>query len=443
MKLWAILGMFCMVFIAKAQTYRFKILDPIVIIDHNQNAIIVIEDSAYQVQISLKTKKVVKKSLFWDKRLSFNELRTEFTPLSEQGSPIYFVERGCGWVCELRNDSIVRIDQSFHHQSQYGGAFFMHQGAPHILGGYGIFTFKGIMTRYDSRTNQWSKVTQVDAPYFFFSNVYYKSGSKLFAQCSRNETTPWKNNSFFYYDIKRNRWKNLGHSLLFDTIGNQNQITITGNYMIKDDVLYEVNPDLNRLVVYQFKTDNSCSAVYEINNFKIVVSQVHNFQKDTYFSLLEIYENKVFKQKYLLKEGALFERAKPKTGWKFTAIILLLLLVLVLSTLYFLKKWRKKRVRKIANLSDNVQLLLQLWMNKADGNLELNEINDFVSYDNPSIDTLKKRRESFLKTFNDEITSFYGFRGESVYTTAINPFDKRMKILVLNPKLVAKIKKGN
>ena len=111
--------------------------------------------------------------------------------------------------------------------------------------------------------------------------------------------------------------------------------------------------------------------------------------------------------------------------------------------MYFLIKRRKKRVRKTANLSDNVQLLLQLWMNKADGNLELNEINDFVSYDNPSIDTLKKRRESFLKTFNDEITSYYGFRGESVYTTAINPFDKRMKILVLNPKLIAKIKKGN
>ena len=318
----------------------------------------------------------------------------------------------------------------------------MHQGAPHILGGYGIFTFKGIMTRYDSRTNQWSKVTQVDTPYFFFNNVYYKSGSKLFAQCSRNETNPWKNNSFFYYDIKRNRWKNLGHSLLFDTIGNQNQITITGNYMIKDDVLYEVNPDLNRLVVYQFKSDNSCSAVYEMNKLKIVVSQVHNFQKDTYFSLLDIYENKVFKQKFFLKEGTLFETAKPKAGSMITTIILLLLMVLA-SVLYFLIKRRKKRVRKTANLSDNVQLLLQLWMNKADGNLELNEINDFVSYDNPSIDTLKKRRESFLKTFNDEITSYYGFRGESVYTTAINPFDKRMKILVLNPKLIAKIKKGN
>jgi hypothetical protein len=183
--------------------------------------------------------------------------------------------------------------------------------------------------------------------------------------------------------------------------------------------------------------------VYEINNFKIVVSQVHNFQKDTYFSLLDIYENKVFKQKYLLIEGTLFKTAKPKVGWMFATFILLLLLVLVLSALFFQNKWRKTRVVKTAFLSDNVQLLLQLWMNKADGNLELNEINDFVSYDNPSIDTLKKRRENFLKTFNDEITSYYSFRGESVYTTSINPLDKRMKILVLNPRLIAKIKKGN
>jgi hypothetical protein len=441
MKLWAILWMFCMVFIAKAQTYRFKISDPIVVIDYNNNAVIAIEDSAYQVQISLKTKKVVKKSLYWDKQLSFNQLRTEFIPLSENGSPIYFIERGCGWVCELRNDSIVRIDQSFHHQSQYGGAYFMHKGAPHIFGGYGIFTFKGIMTRYDSRTNQWAKVSEVDSPYFFFSNVYHKRGSKLFTQCSRDETTPWKNNAFFCYDITGNKWKNLGYSLLFDTIGNHSQIKITGNYIIKDDVLYEIKPDLNRLVVYKFKTNNSCSAVYEINQFKITVSLVHNFQNDSYFSLLDIYEDKIFQQKYFLKEGTLFETAKPKVEWTFTTIILLLLLVL--SALYFLNNWRKKRTLKTADLSDNVKLLLQLWMNKADGNLELNEINDFVSYDNPSIDTLKKRRENFLKTFNDEITSYYGFRSESVYTTAINPLDKRMKILVLNPKLIAKIKKGN
>ena len=64
---------------------------------------------------------------------------------------------------------------------------------------------------------------------------------------------------------------------------------------IKDDVLYEIKPDLNRLVVYKFKTNNSCSAVYEINQFKITVSLVHNFQNDSYFSLLDIYEDKIFK----------------------------------------------------------------------------------------------------------------------------------------------------
>ena len=114
MKLSTIFWIFCWSFIAKAQTYQIKIKDPILCFDHISNQLIVIEDSSYQISISLNTKKSIKRPLYWDKELSFRSLKTSYTPLSIPGSPIFFIDSGCGWVCQLRNDSMVRIDQSFH-----------------------------------------------------------------------------------------------------------------------------------------------------------------------------------------------------------------------------------------------------------------------------------------------------------------------------------------
>jgi hypothetical protein len=75
--------------------------------------------------------------------------------------------------------------------------------------------------------------------------------------------------------------------------------------------------------------------------------------------------------------------------------------------------------------------------------LELSEINDFVNYDEPSPDTLKKRRETLLRQFSSELAQEYGFLEDNIYTTQSHPKDKRMKLLVLNSMLVNKVKKEN
>ena len=86
----------CCIFVGKSQSYRLKIVDPVICFDYNQNKLVVIEDSTYRLEISLKTKKVIKKPFKWDGQVSFNELRTAFVPLSEKGSPMYFVDHGGG-----------------------------------------------------------------------------------------------------------------------------------------------------------------------------------------------------------------------------------------------------------------------------------------------------------------------------------------------------------
>jgi hypothetical protein len=86
--------------------------------------------------------------------------------------------------------------------------------------------------------------------------------------------------------------------------------------------------------------------------------------------------------------------------------------------------------------------LLNFWLSKPDLKIEMNEINDFVAHDKPSIDTLKKRRETLLKGLKQAL-GFY-LKNELGEEKAISeyhhPQDSRMKILMLHEKVAIALK---
>lgn len=74
------------------------------------------------------------------------------------GDKTYLVHHGCGPVLEYRNDSIVRIDHSFLHQNQYSAVSFVYKNEIYFFGGYGLFTFKNILTKFDFKTKEWNLI---------------------------------------------------------------------------------------------------------------------------------------------------------------------------------------------------------------------------------------------------------------------------------------------
>ena len=60
----------------------------------------------------------------------------------------YLVHEGCGPVMEFRNDSLVRIDNSFLQLSQIESSKFVYKNEIYFYGGYGVFTFKNILTKF-------------------------------------------------------------------------------------------------------------------------------------------------------------------------------------------------------------------------------------------------------------------------------------------------------
>ena len=101
-------------------------------------SILIIEDSILlNVKSQKKTK--LKHTFYPDKLIHYKNFNIK--------DKTYLVHDGCGPVLEYRNDSIVRIDHSFLHQNQCAAVSFVYNNEIYFFGGYGLFTYKNILTR--------------------------------------------------------------------------------------------------------------------------------------------------------------------------------------------------------------------------------------------------------------------------------------------------------
>ena len=79
---------------------------------------------------------------------------------------------------------------------------------------------------------------------------------------------------------------------------------------------------------------------------------------------------------------------------------------------------------------------MAFFITNKDTGIEISEINDFVNWDNPSIDTVKKRRENLLKDFKTKISTETLIPFEEIFQEHKHSEDKRIKLLILNPKVI-------
>ena len=423
-----------------AQTFRFNNLNPCVFYNYELDKLCVIDDISQMLLISLESKKVERRPLHLDKQVTFNQLLTEYVLLSEKGSPIYFVDRGCGYVLQLRNDSIVRIDNSFHHQNQFGGAFFLHKGDPYIFGGYGLFSIKNFITHFDPKLKEWyldNQSKQVDPAMTF---PYYKEKDNLYLLVNTNGSFKKPNfKNYWQYNLTNESWFFEGQVNYFDSI-NISPSCVINNLLIFTTFFLEIDFKNNCIIRYKQKPVNSLLSIYKFKNYYIKLQQQTIL--DVHSSLMLIYDESAFKREFLVNRNVLLVSESNPFYLTIYAVIVVFLLV-VLFVIYWVSRKRKKQA-PIYTMSESSIELLNLWVFKRHGILELSDLNDLVNPEHLSIETMKKRREALLKTFVFDMAKIYRLPPKSIFTETLKPMDKRMKVLALHPKIVEIVlKKGN
>jgi hypothetical protein len=200
-----------------AQELKFS-QKPKLIYDYkHKEAILFLNDS-----IVLKTKQKKEVSIF---KATFPGNFSEYLFINVGGRNI-FVHEGCGPLLEFRNDSLVRIDKSYLHRNQFGASLFSYKKEIYFLGGYGLFTHKKILTKFDFINQEWNLVKTNDANIPTFTNCLSKViDDNLFVFGGHTNETA--NPNLYILNLKTKEW-NVYKSNIFKNfeiiIQNQNKL---------------------------------------------------------------------------------------------------------------------------------------------------------------------------------------------------------------------------
>lgn len=435
-----------------AQELKFS-QKPKLVYDYNhKEAVLFLNDS-----IVLKTKQKKEVSIF---KASFPGNLSEYLPVNVAGRTI-FVHEGCGPVLEFRNDSLVRIDKSYLHRNQFQGNLFVYQNEIYLLGGYGLFTHKKILTKFDFENQEWNLVKTNDANIPTFTNCLSKViDDNLFVFGGHtNETV---NHNLYVLNLKTKEW-NVYKSNIFKhfELLTQNQNTLieekNGFYLINEFKMCYL--DLKNNCIKQFKN-------------KLVKHYPGNFiLNDTFYGILNIYQdtnyNFTFEQYPLKKhitninDFIVIDQIyyEDRSELYVTISVVFILLVIVVYLLMRKKYWFISRIYKtpfiysnnksklfykgklVSVLNNYDRLLIEKQLKHKNNYFALSDLNDLFSdsKQQETMDVLIKRRETKLNGFIKTIAAVSGLSSEKICAIKKNETDKRIKEIQILPNAITYI----
>ena len=367
----------------------------------------------------------------------------------------YLVDDGCGPVVHYQNTKFTRIDKSFLHKNQFNAIPFQKNDEIYLWGGYGLFSFKNILTKFNFKTQEWGDITQNfenEIPPAQSSKTYVKTKDKIYL--FGGKTQDYKNvvkskyisEIVWEFNIKTNTWKETGkHNLeKFINIKDGGKVFTfqrkNKTIILKEDLL-EIDIDKDRIQLFHqrnyknlvamvyHKTTDQISYVYKKSNGKLigVTEDFDSFKGD------------------LLREGSFYTPIKVRNElWE-----LMLLVVLVVTWVIYKNQTKRNKPnlfknkieynkatdefsfnRKVLkNFSEPKKGIIKILLQNQERFLPLNELNKAITVDskNESWGAIKKRREILLKELQQEFSLLLAIDRGVVFETQKNSTDRRIK----------------
>ena len=122
---------------------------------------------------------------------TFNEYKEEIpsslkVPLNTlipllHNSQTFLLYPGGGLLYTFSDGSIRRIDRSFPHRNQYGAHLFSYKENIFLIGGYGYWQTKSIITKFNFNSGDWELVnTKGQEPVGIDRGTYFIDNNKLY-----------------------------------------------------------------------------------------------------------------------------------------------------------------------------------------------------------------------------------------------------------------------
>ncbi len=409
-----------------------------------RNEFFVMDDSTYYWTQKPGSKKWVKHLFHYEGTESFKSVIEMTRVVAMNKSTYYFVHESCGNVYELKDDTLRRIDHSFPHRNQFGSVMVPYKNSVYMFGGYGFFEVKNIFTRYVPKAKEWFEVMikSSERPSPRSGSAFILSKNELFLMGGANRKLD-KNvylKDCWSYQFSTKSWIKKGtlHQDLVKHFPLMNLETNLPNGILQYS---------NRLI--EFDVRNNLWVMYEnpifLNMLKIVSTPNHDHLMYALRNSNNSLEYEVFVQPFAdLKE---FEIGEYPIYQKLSIFQLFpkddyLYLSLTLNFILFMLLFYIRRMHKLTFLQRAQKKLLKTDFTKTEwevicmiqqyGEMELSALNEYFNEVGLSYETLKKRRETFIKNIRIKIALITRKPIEEILVESKHLVDKRMKVIHWN-----------
>lgn len=377
----------------------------------------------------------------------FEEFKQRFYPMAIGKSHYLFVQDGCGMVYELKNDTLKRIDKSFDQRHQFSSAMYAEGGIAYMFGGYGLFTSKNTHTYFDIETKEWYQVHHKgeDCPSARNTPLQIKTNQGLYVLggYEKRLNKDIVLNDIWYFNFKTKKWNLLGqlNSSISEHIGKIKFIQNRDYHIFAiEDHLFTIDPQNNLYASYQSNRYFNIHSLITDKKREFVLIESHGTAepKDAFLTVKEL-------KKILYGQPLEAELYSSISWWSsisyekllwVSVIINFLLIILVIYFRRGRKNIKTKPQHRILRQSDFTdaewEVLHLVWTNNE---LELSSINSYFDEPGLSFETLKKRRESFIRGLRNKLANLTNLQVDQILVEKKHTMDKRMKIICWNKEL--------
>jgi len=366
----------------------------------------------------------------------------------------YLVHAGCGPVLEYRNDSIVRIDNSFLQKNQIGASPFIFNERICLFGGYGLFTDKNIITQFDFVPKEWFllNINGEETPSARNSNLSYfdKDGLYIFGGWSNKTIPSFENDlSIWYFNFKTLQWIRLGNynetlnkiisksTFYYNTFRTDNKL-----YLLNNDSIIEIDFKNNKTRYFENKSIlSNIKPYFDFKSNSLVYLQILN-GPDKYKLVTTLLSELL---KIPIKTEKLYHY--PRQKYLLTSIWILFVLLLF----YFIYRWINYRKEKhfvfnrsknklfykskiISNLDPLEEKILIYLFQNNNTYLQLNQLNIIFEKENlDNFTNVIKKRDLVFSSLLVKLNAIVAQNENPLVLIKKNEVDKRIKEIKLNP----------
>ena len=370
----------------------------------------------------------------------------------------YFLDPQGGGTFLFENYSLSKIDNSFKHKMQIESSVFIYKENIYKYGGYGFWSNRNFITRFDIKTNEWEVV-----PFFNSKTVpkgRHRSITKVIGDnlyviggVSLNEFNPLvyeNNNEVWKFDLVHGVWEKLGERKGWsDKLTNYPTIDFDDKLIINntdEDILYEI--DIINNTVRSF---NRTSFARKVNNPSLPMffykGEFYGFFKEdnslNQITLVKRNPDEIFGK--LISEDRFYESEINFLNFIFYVFVFLIL-ILIGSLVYKRRSIKNKLIiKKDGNLYFNSKkidlepiglLILKHLLNSKEPVYS----KDVISLINkPHIEYSHKTRllNDILYKIN-YVVKLSIKTDDDIITVIKSSFDKRLKVYSINKDLFIK-----